>query len=1003
MTQTNDWPIIGFGSRVDNQGLGPLVFTEVKTAPTTPASGRTEWFTKMRITPSAVALISAIVLRASLGWADQDPRWRWYTIETDHFRIHYYEGLEHVARRAAAIGEEAHSRLTAELDWEPQRVTHMVIVDDTDMAQGITYVSAQNVIRIWAVGPEEGSTLEDFDDWLNLLITHEYTHLVHIDQTRGLPRVINAIFGDIYHPIATAPSWLLEGYAVNEESYQTSGGRVRSSTFDMYLRMAVLEDEFLRIDQISTTTRHFPQGNARYLYGMSFVQYLTNRFGREILPRLAREMGDDLIPYGLNRSFRRVTGHTVIELWDDWHRSLEQGYRALAERLGEEGLTESRQLTTVGERMGNPRFSHDGRLVYFFHSSEDSPSALWSVDMESGERRRVAMTSGETSLATSPDGRFLYLSRVDRHEIVYRYTDLFRFDMRSGREERLTDGARANAVDVSLDGRRLVYPAFRDSSSDLWLSDSEGGEPRRLLRSEQGEQIYSPRFGPEGRQVVYSRWRRGGFRDIEILNIEDGSVRPITQDRHLDTSPCFTPDGRWVIFSSDRTGIANLYAYDLRQNSLWQMTNVIAGAYRPDISPDGRHVAFSGFSSRGYDLHTIPFDIDTFREPQPPRDRPEAGEEAEEPRMRVRRYRPWATLAPRSWMIGYGQDSFGNALTLTAIGQDATAAHRFTGVMTMGLERGDVSYDLSYELGIIRPNFTLRTSRWTAPRNNFRVDTRSREYVEETYLVSLDVSVWLGRGNYSHRLWGGYEFRYSRSLTDLIQTDWDPSGRAPGFPTLGIRSAVRFGWSFSNARSSVRSISLEQGRSISASIGLTHPALGSDYFQVTFRYRWSEYILMPWRRHHVLALSLGGAISAGELRSNSFYLGGYPEQDWLAAVMQQAFMGSYHLRGYPPGVVGGAQYHMLNMEYRFPLWNVERGIYTLPVFLSHLWMSLFCDIGGAFGQNLDFDELLVGVGAEILIRVVIGYYIPMTFRIGYARGLMEGGADQFFAVLGVPF
>jgi outer membrane protein assembly factor BamA len=354
-------------------------------------------------------------------------------------------------------------------------------------------------------------------------------------------------------------------------------------------------------------------------------------------------------------------------------------------------------------------------------------------------------------------------------------------------------------------------------------------------------------------------------------------------------------------------------------------------------------------------------------------------------------------------MIGYGQDSFGDALTLTAYGEDATAGHRFAGTLTVGFERGDVSYDLSYELGVLRPNFTLRHARWTAPRRSFRVDNRSAEYIEETYMVSLDASIWLGHGNYAHRLWGGYEFRYSRSLTDLRQTEWDPSGRPPGFPRLGIRSGVNVGWSFSNARSSVRAISQEQGRSLSATIGLTHPALGSETFQATFRYRWSEYILMPWRHHHVLALSLGGGISAGDLRSDSFYIGGYPEQDWLAAVMEQAFMGSNYLRGYPPGVIGGAQYHLLNMEYRFPIVSIERGISTLPVFLSHIWASVFCDVGGAFGRSLDFDELLVGLGGELLIRVIIGYYLPFTFRIGYARGLMEGGDNQFFAVLGVPF
>ena len=144
-------------------------------------------------------LAAALTLLASPTAADQDPRWRWRTLETDHFRVHYYEGLERVARRIAAIAEHRHADLTAELGWTPRRITHLVVLDDTDYAQGITYVGAQNLIRFWVVAPEPESTLEDFDDWFDLLVTHEYTHLVHIDQARGIPVVINAIFGQVFH------------------------------------------------------------------------------------------------------------------------------------------------------------------------------------------------------------------------------------------------------------------------------------------------------------------------------------------------------------------------------------------------------------------------------------------------------------------------------------------------------------------------------------------------------------------------------------------------------------------------------------------------------------------------------------------------------------------------------------------------------------------------------------------------------------------------------------
>jgi outer membrane protein assembly factor BamA len=371
--------------------------------------------------------------------------------------------------------------------------------------------------------------------------------------------------------------------------------------------------------------------------------------------------------------------------------------------------------------------------------------------------------------------------------------------------------------------------------------------------------------------------------------------------------------------------------------------------------------------------------------------------------MRERRYAPWATLAPHSWLLGVGQDSFGQALTLTTNGQDASARHSFAGALSIGLTRGDVGYDIGYEYRRLRSNVSIRLARWIAPRQSFRLDTRPVAYDEETYFGTLDASVFLGRGLSSHRLWAGWELRYSRPTSDLREQDFDPGGRPPRFPDGGVRSGLRFGWSFSNVRSSVRAVSPEQGRTLTTSFSVFHPAFGSDELQVTFRYRWTEYLLMPWRHHHVLALSLGGGISAGSTLTYPFYIGGYPEQDVVSTLINQSFFGGSYLRGYPPGVVGGSQYHLLNVEYRFPLWSPERGLSTLPLYLSHVWLAAFCDAGGAFARDLDVDELLVGVGAEVLIRVVIGYYLALTLRVGYARGLMEGGDDQVFAVLGLPF
>ena len=64
-------------------------------------------------------------------------------------------------------------------------------------------------------------------------------------------------------------------------------------------------------------------------------------------------------------------------------------------------------------------------------------------------------------------------------------------------------------------------------------------------------------------------------------------TRRITADRFLDLTPTWSPDGRYLLFSSDRDQVFNVYAHDLETGALAQVTNVIGGAYQARPSPDG--------------------------------------------------------------------------------------------------------------------------------------------------------------------------------------------------------------------------------------------------------------------------------------------------------------------------------------------------------------------------------------------------------------------------------
>src|SRR5690242_18562231 len=122
---------------------------------------------------SSGLLVVLVALFVSPGSARAgDPSLRWRTLETEHFRIHFYQGEEDMARALAVRAERAHPLVAPLLGHSPSRVTHVVLTDDVDSANGSATVIPYNLIHLFATGPESESILNDFDDWANVLITH---------------------------------------------------------------------------------------------------------------------------------------------------------------------------------------------------------------------------------------------------------------------------------------------------------------------------------------------------------------------------------------------------------------------------------------------------------------------------------------------------------------------------------------------------------------------------------------------------------------------------------------------------------------------------------------------------------------------------------------------------------------------------------------------------------------------------------------------------------------
>src|SRR6266567_2537028 len=237
-------------------------------------------------------LLTAVVVRlgsplhaASLF----DPALRFRMIPTGHFIIYFHQGAEPLAVKLAAMAEQTWLALREPLGADPPARTHVVLVDQTELANGSATPVPYNTVVITTAWPAGYEFIGDVDDWLQLVFTHEFTHIVHLDRSEGWARVIRRLLGrtPVAFPNLYLPIWQIEGIATYEESALTGEGRLHAGDFAAVLREAAAQRALEPLDRVNGGLTDWPGGNAAYAYGLGFHQYLADRFGTGTLAALA--------------------------------------------------------------------------------------------------------------------------------------------------------------------------------------------------------------------------------------------------------------------------------------------------------------------------------------------------------------------------------------------------------------------------------------------------------------------------------------------------------------------------------------------------------------------------------------------------------------------------------------------------------------------------------------------------------------------------------------------
>lgn len=926
------------------------------------------------------------------------PFWDWKEIKTEHFRVVFPAEISKQAEKVARLYEEAHIDLRFDLRWEPSTRVNVLVVDNSDAANGMTTPISRFGMLLYLTPPDAFFSTDYYDDWLRILVYHEYTHFLNMDPTRGLYSAFRLLFGDVLLPNSLWPSWMLEGYAVYNETKYTRSGRGRSPYWEGLLRTAVEADalnrsDWITLDRVAGSHPRFPSGEIAYLFGYHLMNAAES--GQ---PGTLSEMTDrssSRVPFFINGNLENITGKDWYAHWDAWVARTNSKMKAQLETIKSQPVSSTEILEGTRDEAFGIAFSPDLRWAAYSSETEGEWQQLKLREWKPGaEARSVEDKFFGASIVFTPDSKRMIYSSLHKKKNYYFFSDLRAYDLTTGKAYWITDGARAKDPDLSKDGKKITFTESSDSGTDLMLGElvfRDGRltieSKRKLIDAAPGDRIANPKFTPDQKGIIFSKKVEGNLKEsIELYSFEKDAVSSLMSDEFRNRFPTLDTKGT-LYFVSDKSGVDNLYRHESGGKATL-ITNVTGALWLPAFR--GPDLYASVLSKDGFSIAKV----QTFTNGiNPEKVRVKTGEEAPKAHEKnganydsastqpyiVEDYSALSTLLPRQWAPLLISDSISTYVGGQVFGYDNTFRHQYFLFGAHDSTARTMDYSVQYDNRSFGPTLSLSAAKLTE-------DVLTTSYTRNDRL-GAELSF----------PFQGTTSRFTPSIAYRAERDsyYDLIG--------GTRSLIRqtrlipeqdLLLEYQNTRSSRAAVTQERGNL--TSIGLRRYDLegGRDLYKGIFKH--AQYFHLGG--HAVLIPTLK-AMKVNR-RDSSFLDASALSRGKRGRLLNPSYTDDFDefgIRGYPLVTFTSREAITLSTDLKFPIAAIFRGWGTNPLFFEQLSMQLFAEDTYRPSASSKFQHL-PSAGAGLRLGVNALLYIPFTLGADYHYGFNKDafGQGEFF-------
>jgi TolB protein len=153
---------------------------------------------------------------------------------------------------------------------------------------------------------------------------------------------------------------------------------------------------------------------------------------------------------------------------------------------------------------------------------------------------------------------------------------------------------------------KIAYVSELGSARELFIMDYDGYDPRQLTAD--GFLNLMPRWSPDRRFLVFTTYRNRNAQDIDLYELATGKRWTLVSQGGLNITPALSPDGNFLAYSSSYEGNAELYRMDTHTKAVQRLTTNAGGDLSPSWAPSGRELAFTSDRNGGPQVFLISSD-----------------------------------------------------------------------------------------------------------------------------------------------------------------------------------------------------------------------------------------------------------------------------------------------------------------------------------------------------------------------------------------------------------